>query len=177
MGLSPKKTTILQRMADHTWSVLCNRGIVDKYTNLVTLSETIDILKIQGLLPAIDDIVPFTGKPIYIVSQWARSKFDKPEDGVTFRYTLLTPDGKKYPQPEKSISLENSPRARFVLQIPSLKYRGPGSYYFLVAEKRGTKKKPRWVEVAKLPFEVQIEQREENEKLSKKQKRKAAKKE
>ncbi|MGC1953832.1 MAG: hypothetical protein WA970_14945 [Gammaproteobacteria bacterium] len=155
-------------MAEHIWTVLCARSLVDADTNNVSLIDVIEQLTLTGDPP---DIPP-DGKPIIlagiqltVVSLWTRTDPAQP-DRVTFRVIVITPDGKRIiPKEEHELDLESHRRVRVFVRLNSFPYRGPGDYEWLIEERQQTKSgKPKWTKVARIPLEIRFAKPEQGSK-------------
>lgn len=149
-------------MALHIWSVACRKGVVDKFTSLVSLFDVIESLTLT--VGAGSDFIAktkearkkgeYAGLPseIMIVSLWHRSDPDIPEQ-ATCRYRVLTPEGKVPPPDVEAIilDLETHVRVRTFGKVPSLPFAGFGDYWVLVETQVDDEK---WKEVARLPIEL-----------------------
>lgn len=147
-------------MAEHLWTVLCARCLVDAETNNVSLIDVIEQLTLAGDPPKL----PPDGKPIIlagtqlnVVSLWTRADLTRSER-VTFRLVVITPDGKRIvPKEQHDLDLENQRRMRVFLRLNSFPYRGPGDYNWLIEERQQTKSgKPKWTKVARIPLEIKL---------------------
>jgi hypothetical protein len=146
-------------MPEHIWSVVCHRGCLDTYTNLVSLLEVTEGLTIRAVgepIPAPDvTAIATLPSPLHIVSLWTRSDINAPES-FQLRSVLITPDGTEFAAPGAGVGdLKEHHRLRSFLQAPGLPVRGPGTYRVAVEWRRDDES--RWERVARIPFEVRFE--------------------
>lgn len=139
-------------MAEHIWTVLCRNGVLDKYTNQVSLHGIVENINLQVLQqpppPGERVAVPIE---LVLVSLWWRSKPETPET-VELRFTFVPPSGKRETLQEMRLDLTEHQRSRAFLRINALPYFGPGLYHFLIHHKQ----KDRWKLVTSVPFEVEV---------------------
>lgn len=142
-----------RRMAEHIFSVLCEKGLLDKFTNSVCIFGVLDNISIrhpEGNAPEIGSTLGFQGT---VVSLWVREKSDVPES-PQMRLVLLPPDGKRVMSPiTLEINLGVKARTRTFLSFNNVVYRGAGEYRFLVEQQRG---EGEWEKAASLPFTVEL---------------------
>src|SRR5882724_578285 len=78
-------------MADLVWSVLCNRGILDQYTNNVTLVDVVEVLQLQALDEIPEGQRGAVPVQMALVTLWRRSDYSVPEKTAA-RFVLEIPD-------------------------------------------------------------------------------------
>jgi hypothetical protein len=140
-------------MAEHLWSVLCSRVVIDKETNQASLLGTMEGLTVVLAAP----LPKGEGRPLLVpysmdlVSLWERSERDKAET-ATLRVRLTAPDGTVLGgDQEHRIDLSGGTRFRSVVRVESFLLADAGVFHFTVSLQ-----KKRWVRVARLPLEVEI---------------------
>lgn len=125
-------------MAELHWSILCRRGIVDKFTNSLSLLEVVNETWVDEIPGPADGDESVEGSQApgmvldsQLVSLWTRSDPAKPE---TFwqRVTVTTPDGETHVSPKDRLEgdLSTHQRARLLTGMRVIPYRGPGTYIF-----------------------------------------------
>jgi hypothetical protein len=151
-------------MAKHQWSILCRRSIIDREDNTISIIEALEGVTTYG--PPIKkeelgiDIIEkseFAARPtplgVQLVTLWIRSNVEKPE--VDFgRVLVKSPDGKTLINQEYEINLNKATRTRTKMQFLALPFAGIGAYSYITQQKKGTKKKSRWVTVSELFFDM-----------------------
>lgn len=116
-------------MAEHRWSILCHRGIVDKYTNLLSILEVTDEITldpVEGPLPE-NAALPVD---LHLVSMWVRSEPARPEK-IWSAIKIIGPHGEEFAagQPLEG-DLERHPRTRLVFRLQAIPFYGAGTYWF-----------------------------------------------
>lgn len=140
----------------HVWSVLASKAIVDKQTNMISMIDSVDRLNIDGSgLPAVDpkakENIILGGISLSLVTMWFRSDYNEIDKGLS-RVSIVTPDGKRFIQPERETDLKSASTVREILVIDKLIYRGDGLYWFRVEQKKENLK--RWTLEAEIPLLV-----------------------
>jgi len=155
-------------MAEHIWSVLSEKAVIDSESNLVSLFDILEQIKLSGpgpqkfkkgdsvLLP-----LRFT-----LTTLWVRSDSKKSEK-VKTRIKIVAPDKKNLATQELEIDLIKNKRGRGIINSKEFLFKGPGIYQFKVdlEVKRGKKKI--WKNVASIPLEVAIDLSPSKPKLKK----------
>jgi len=140
-------------MAQLVWSVLCRKGVLDKYTNQMSLLDVIDELTIAPagpIPPGAQDV--FLAVQFHVVSLWMRSDLSMPES-VRFRIVISGPDGRSF-GPEGDINLQDFARARHFMRFEALPFHGAGLYRFSI--ERYLADTADWEKLASVPLEVKI---------------------
>lgn len=144
-------------MAKHRWSVLCRRGIVDKYTNLLSVFEVVDELTTEGDPPEVP-LPPHVGVTVesQLVSMWDRSEREKPE--AFWQTVILTgPDGQSEGSGVKiEGKLLDHPRVRLLLTIKAIRFYGAGTYNFNIYYSKTGKVKGKLV--SQVPLEIKVKE-------------------
>jgi hypothetical protein len=142
-------------VAEHRWSLLCYRGVVDKYSNLLSLVDVTDELTLEPLPEPLPENV---GVPVnfHLVSMWVRSDPKAPEllwSGLK----IVTPDGGEFVTGDPlAISLVEHPRTRLIFRFQAIPFKGTGIYRFVVgcSETQDGEQVP----VADVPLEIKIQE-------------------
>ena len=146
-------------MAEHVWSVLCSRAIIDEDSHQVSLIAVIEEVHIRSSEEQIKQTIAEAGKPgtrvavgskMEMVSYWVRSDYDKPESG-TARIAIQIPNGDFLPWQEFPLDLQAKPGWRMRIQMAGIPIHGAGLYRFHVQQKFAA---DQWGTVAKVPFTV-----------------------
>ncbi len=155
-------------MAEHVWSVLCHRCIVDSRSNRVSLIDAIEELKVHSA----DGSVPAEGEVIAIdfgaslASLWMRSDHLQPES-FKVRLKFMAPSGYCILQKSYDIELGDVERARAVTDLQKLQLTNESGSYFFQLEKCVKK---RWSTVARIPLRVNWETPSEGNDMAKNEK-------
>lgn len=153
-------------MAEHGWSILCDRAIVDADTNQVSLVDAADVLLIgnqeaqteveEALAQGRDGIK--IAVRLALVSWWYRTDYDKPELAKA-RLRLLSPNGVAAIVQEFDIRLTESTGYRAVMRLALFPISGFGLYRFVIERSVAhPDAKEGWEQVASLPLDVKIRQ-------------------
>jgi len=114
-------------MIEHGWTIFCERTIVDRETNLVSLLNILDQLRMEGppLPKGENAVLPVNFE---IVTLWQRQDKAKPERGV-MKMSVHDSDGKLVGKPhELDLDLSGNPRFRTTVKVNGLACTGPGDY-------------------------------------------------
>jgi hypothetical protein len=133
-------------MIHHAWTVLCDRVIIDKDTNNVSL-DVIEQLEItvEGSAPPVI-MVPVN---LHVVTMWYRDD-DKPEAGKA-RAHISYPDGSVMGGADLELPLDGL-RLRTLSHIPALPVKGSGVHFFTLEMSVDES----WKEVARVPLQIII---------------------
>lgn len=150
-------------MAEHIWTVFCDKAIVDQISGNVSLIEVIESVAITPESVVLDGTAqhPSIGgvRKTVLISLWTRSNPDVPEK-VPGRWSIRVPGGKRLEVTSGDIDLTNSMRVRTMTHVEGLPFAGPGRYIWVLdVEKETTSGRKRWVNVAKVPFELVIQEK------------------
>jgi hypothetical protein len=150
-------------MAEHAWTVICQKTLVDPETDLYTLVDVFDRLlvhpspDIPDIEAKLDEVKREGGKGIVlpaqlrIVSQWFRSDRSRPETAVC-RLAITDPGGEMVFQQDISIELTQSVAQRITVKSDHFYVTLLGIYFFTVEKLRDNN--GGWMEVARLPLQV-----------------------
>lgn len=124
------------------WAVPCRKGIIDKFSNEVSLVDVVEAVEIQDAgseEPASFTVstehahrVLFGG--ITLATFLERSRADIPERPLC-RVQILSPDNSTVEGPETTLDLKTAKRARYFARFPGIPRKGAGIYKFRVQEK------------------------------------------
>lgn len=118
-------------MANHIWTIICDRVIVDSGSNEVSLIGVTERVAISGTLA--EDVrepnVPFNKT---IVSYWEREDRDVPESDFVVQISLRTPNGVSDEKMSRTFALDlsKSIRCRILITVGVIGFKGNGTYYF-----------------------------------------------
>ena len=143
-------------MIVHCWSVLCNRSLIDKETNNVTLIDVLEQFQFQIK----GDLTPPLPWSMELVTLWSRDNLDQKEKRAA-RVTFFSPSNKVIAdvipyQVDLTVYRRNRSRLR-IEGLPPLKE--SGQYYFLIELEGDFEDK--WTEVTRIPVDVLITKIEE----------------
>jgi hypothetical protein len=144
-------------MAEHIWTVLCERHLIDPDSKIISLIDVGESLNIVGLQKQIEDAVrlgkkgTFVNVPAELVSWWYRS--DTSEEVLHARFVLRSPAGKVLmEQPVAAPWGEDKIFTRVYLTLNKFPVSGQGLHWLAVEQEIARNKKPRWVQVTRLPL-------------------------
>jgi len=136
-------------MINHIWSVVCERTILDRVTNLISIINSLEELTVQGPL----EKNRMLAAPIEIISYWVRSDFAVPEKGQA-NYKFVTPSGETIKNKEIDIDLLEYERLRSRIQFTNLNFPEPGLYQFQVDYRIDNDSV--WETVVSIPLKVNV---------------------
>jgi len=144
-------------MAEHAWSVLCTKSVVDKQSNNISLFDVIEQIRVKPPESSVYEegsvvLVPFN---FALVSLWIRSDPSKPEK-FRARINLKTPVAEIVGF-EEEIDLTKHRRARSISNFQDFPVSGPGQYFYKVNIEIIKGKKASWKNVANIPVEIIFE--------------------
>jgi len=139
-------------MAKHVWSVLCSRAILDKYTNNVSLIDSLENVEFAPPRPFKEgQWSVIGGLEATLVSFVVRSDVSVPEE-VKLRIQLVAPNG----QPNEAfvtanVSLMNHARVRNYFSMRGIGFWSSGQHKFVVSMETSPDK---WESVAEIPLDI-----------------------
>jgi hypothetical protein len=139
-------------MPRHVWSVLCLKGVLDQYTNTVSLLETIESMKITPETSLPDRRINIRAA-MHLVSLWCRGDRDTPES-FEVRSVIVLPSGSEVPGVPMQAGLQEHRRIRTFMRMQTMPFEGAGQYGFSV-EYRSAPTEP-WTRVATVPVDVEV---------------------
>lgn len=162
-------------MTEHVWTVFCSRLVTDNETNQVSLIDVVESLKATGPQQMRDEalsgqtvVVPFRGT---LTSLWSRSNRETPEVAKCRAILFDGSDQELLPYQEFDVGLREHKRLRTQFKLEVFPLRGEGQYAFQVELLDSNNE---WQIVSRVPFEVSIEVKaEDNEQATRKRPRSA----
>ncbi|MBI1908933.1 MAG: hypothetical protein HYS22_02040 [Deltaproteobacteria bacterium] len=139
-------------MINHVWTVVCEKSIIDRETNNISL-DALEQLNIK-IPPSPEEVkgVIYPGK-IEIVSLWYR---DQGEKGIRGKGQLKieAPNSNVVGTANIDINLTESHRCRTLVRLEGLPIpkSASGLFCFMVSLESDNK----WIEVARVPLEVDV---------------------
>src|SRR5438128_1389605 len=131
-------------MALHVWSVLCQKAIVDKETNTVSLLDIIESLAIEFTVESRPENAKFAITASFqFATFWTRSVFDEPEKSRA-KVTLYSPRETLSASNVFEIDLTGFSNSRNIVKIPGISIGESGRHWFVVEQEEGSD----WVEVS-----------------------------
>lgn len=147
-------------MAEHIWTVLCERHLVDPVNKVITLLDVVESIFREGLEQQLDDALHsgkkgvFVNYPLQLVSWWFRS--DPKDERLELRFSLVNPAGTKVV--ERIASAEwagDAAYLRVFFALDRLPVSMLGLHWFNVEyQKQAKSGKLRWIPVTRIPFAV-----------------------
>jgi hypothetical protein len=129
-------------MAEHIWSVLCNKAIIDRDSGQVTIFEAIENLNLPRTKGEIAHEIDGVEEEVAIqhamqlVTLWVRSDLERPEEQHA-RVRLLSPSGQELNTWAVPVDLKSFLSLRWRLVFQGVPWRGPGRYWYVVEMKDG----------------------------------------
>jgi hypothetical protein len=154
-------------MAEHVWTVLCQKILTDPETQVVSLIDVFDHLILDqaddfDIQAAIEEVQSAGGRGVvfptrmHLVTQWVRSDSSKPEIS-RFRLSLESPAGERLQEQEVLIELTESVAQRITIRFDKMSVTGLGRYWYIIETPKERKnKKVDWERVANLPLDVVV---------------------
>lgn len=149
-------------MADHIWTVLCQKVLADKKTETISLIDVTESLSSEGLAERLNDAMR-TGKKgaalnveLQLVSWWFRS--DPKEVALHARFIFLSPSGETlFSQEARRDWANDSTALRLFVDINRLPITEFGLYWFAVEQQRESRNKKThvWATEAKIPLHIE----------------------
>ncbi len=140
-------------MAEHVWSVLCEKLAVDDENNTINLLTIIERITLVGNIGEIDNELGESGflSPMRLITWCVRSDY-RVAESFELRVGWSTPRGEYVPLNKHRLEMteEHSVRARLI--VPGIPWRGVGLYW-LVVDKNDSGV---WVNATRLPVEVLV---------------------
>lgn len=148
-------------MAEHIWTVLCERHLVDPVNKVITLLDVVESIFQEGLGQQLDDALRsgkkgvFVNYPLQLVSWWFRS--NPKDEKLDLRFTLLNPAGTKVVERIATAEwLGEAAYLRVFFALDRLPVSMLGLHWFNVeCQKPAKSGKLRWVSVTSIPFAVE----------------------
>jgi hypothetical protein len=152
-------------MAEHGWTVLCEKTLEDSDTKLLTLGDVYDrlIINHSAELPDVEALLEKAHKAgkkgislpakIRLVSQWFRSDMGRPEQGLC-RILFVDPLGNTVLENEVPLDLLENDGYRITIKADEIRITALGTYYFTVEKGVDDGGVTRWVEQTRLPLNV-----------------------
>lgn len=147
-------------MAKHIWSVLCRRGILDKYTNSVSIVDVLESITFEIPEPIEEGkkwvLLPET---VAIVSLVIRSDYREPEKS-SLKIHVEAPTGETFRSESASeIELVDHVRSRAFTVLPVVPFWQSGIHWFCVSFEN---EKGEQTEVARLPLDMRQKEHEKD---------------
>ena len=148
-------------MAEHVWSVLCDRSVIDRSSNQVSLLNVVESLKLFVDKEELErlrkpdtnsDEAPSFRRRMHFVTWWVRSDLDTPET-VPIRLVVTSPRGERAGTVPGTVDLSDKSGYRIQIVIDGLKFLGEGRYWFAVEQEVAAEE---WREVARVPLTVSV---------------------
>lgn len=139
-------------MPRHIWSVLCKRGILDRYTNSVSLIDTVEGFNLTFVQPVPEGQRVTIATAMHLVTLWIRSDRNEPE---TFeaRPVIIMPSGDEVGGHVLTVNLELM-FVRTFMKLEAMPFEGPGLYWFAVEYRRAPTDE--WARVSSVPLDLMM---------------------
>jgi hypothetical protein len=151
-------------MAEHIWSVLCTKHLIDPQANIISLVDVLEMLVISDGEAQLAS-AKAEGKhgivveqPMQVVTYWCRSDPGKAETSKG-RVAFHDPEGKKLTEIHLTINLQHDWGGyRHTANFGHVPVTGFGMYWFVVEQKRrntSRSKNESWVRETRIPLQIQ----------------------
>jgi hypothetical protein len=142
-------------MAEHCWTIVCEKALVNEGSNTLSLIEIIEEINIAGPAGELDREREHIDLPFShtVVTVWTRSDPETPESGEG-RITLEGEpvEGLEQSTVQVPIDLASAKRMRTIINARGLRIAGPGTLWFVVA----CLKEGRWTEVGRTGIDIRL---------------------
>lgn len=151
-------------MAEHVWSLLCDKVLIDPASDKVSLIDLIERLTLhvseEGSIErqvaearADGDKGILISTALSLVSSWVRSDPTRPEE-ARFRYALLNPDGDRVHEEAYDVDLQGFASQRVFIRFRHVPVSALGRHWILIEQEVQQKKHTHWQVVARLPLDL-----------------------
>jgi hypothetical protein len=147
-------------MAEHLWTVVCSRHLIDPDEHTSSLIDVMESVAVEGLAQKIDEALKLEKKgtfidvPMVLVSWWFRS--DAKEETLRVRFNFVDPVGASlFNQPAEMKWADNSSFSRLFVKVQKLPTTMLGLYWFVVEQLSSEGEgEPEWVPMARVPLGI-----------------------
>jgi hypothetical protein len=148
-------------MAEHIWTVVCEKHLVDPVSKVITLVDIAESFSQEDLEQRLEESLSLgkrgvlANHPMQLVSWWFRT--DPTDETLQVRFRLWNPAGEIAFSTTAQISWpeEVSVPARILLNMEKFPVTMFGLHWFSVEHQKPTKNKAsRWVTVTRIPVSV-----------------------
>lgn len=138
-------------MIRHVFSVVCQSASVDQFSNSLSISNVIEHVQAQSVVP-VPVLDPPHGMPFEctVLSLWFNDGSTDEESKQCI--TLIAPDGRRFNPNEAAMLVRSGQMHRMIAKVPALPYFGNGRYWFEIALRVGK----HWEPAALLPFTITV---------------------
>ena len=137
------------------WAILCERNIIDKDTNNLSLFNVIEEFTISAEPPQdvpLDAPLPDFPFQFWLVSLWVRAEINSPESGDV-RLRVLLPNGNEAENNEFQLDLHEFIRTRHRIRFNGLPQPTEGEYLFVFESRQ---QNGDWVWKGQIPLRVVV---------------------
>lgn len=149
-------------MAEHLWTVLCGKMLVDSDTGVISLVDVIENLTVEGLEQKIKEGIDqgkkgaFVNEPMKLVSWWFRT--DVREEVLQARVIFLNPAGEALMEQSFGMPWEKeqpSASIRAIVNLDRFPANMLGLYWFSIEQLETSETgEARWLPAARVPLSV-----------------------
>lgn len=137
----------------NVWSIICNNSSIDSQTNLLSLFNCIEEMKLEidkSKMPKSDKLV--IPANLQLVSLWIVDDFSK-ENTIDIKLELIDPMGKVLNEFFNTLKSRNGDkRLRSITNIQGIQITESGRYYYRISQKKGNK----FEMVSETPLDINI---------------------
>jgi hypothetical protein len=146
-------------MAEHIWTVLCERHLTDPETEIISLIDVAENFTIENLEQQLEEAKrqgkkgALVNARAQLVSWWYHSEPE--EAALQARFVLTGPTGEAiFTQPVNAPWEEGNVFRRIFVNLKRIPVRTTGLHWFVVEQQRTTEDHLHWVIVAKIPLQI-----------------------
>ena len=146
-------------MAEHLWSILCRKVIIDREDNTVSIHEAFEGVKFLDPIPAEaykDSVAIISGDSssavMQLVTSWYRSVRSNPEK-IEAMVRVVSPKGNTLLEQVFSVDLISFVKCRTIYNFTGFLYVGDGTYIYSVHQMKDGE----WQTGTRLLFDVNID--------------------
>ncbi len=120
-------------MIKNSWTVACQRALIDRESNLLTIVDVLEELTLdadsKGQAPEFPAVAPL---PFAVVSFWLREDPDTATEGIA-RVEIVGPNGEAIGQADGPINLRDHETFRTIMRMAGFPVVGPGTHRIRVS--------------------------------------------
>jgi hypothetical protein len=140
-------------MIRHIWSALCERAVVNKDTNNVSLFEVLEEVQVSVQASGEGGSAPLPMRIMWVTT-WMREPVDEPQQGQA-RDVVVNPSGREILRREYAVDLSTVRRLRANRTIEGLPVVDSGTYWF--STQVWDARRDRWQTVGQTPLDIRLD--------------------
>lgn len=146
-------------MAEHIWTVLCERHLVDPDTEIISLIDLAESFSTENLDRQIEEAKQQGKKGALVnaraqlVSWWYRS--DPKEAALQARFVLVDPTGEGFFSQSVNVPWEEGAAFRRIfVNLTRIPVQNTGLHWFVVEQQQTIEDQVHWVVVTRIPVQI-----------------------